>query len=77
VPYESAREQWDEGMRRLDDAYPEQAPTLERVTRAVQAELRRRLGGPFTVEELVDLYDEGTDWCTDLAVEVAPDEPFA
>ena len=22
-------------------------------------------------------YDEGTGWCTDLAVEVAPDEPFA
>ena len=77
MPYESAREQWEEGMRRLDDAYPEQALTLERVTRAVQAELRRRLGGPFTVEELVDLYDEGTGWCTDLAVEVAPDEPFA
>ena len=77
MPYESAREQWEEGLRRLDDAYPEQAFTLERVTRAVQAELRRRLGGPFTLEELVDLYDEGTGWCTDLAVEVAPDEPFA
>ena len=52
-------------------------PTLERVTREVQAELRRRLGGVFTLEELADLYDEGTGWCTDLAVEVAPDEPFA
>ena len=31
----------------------------------------------FTLEELADLYDEGTGWCTDLAVEVAPDEPFA
>src|SRR6478735_6876089 len=43
--YETARAQWDEGVRRLDDAYPEQAPTLERVTRAIQSELRRRLGG--------------------------------
>ena len=77
VPYEIARDQWEAGLRRLDAAYPEQAPTLERVTRAVQAELRRRLGGPFTLDELVDLYDEGTGWCTDLAVEVAPDEPFA
>ena len=75
--YETAREQWDAGMRRLDDAYPEQVPTLERVTREVQHELRRRLGGRFTLDELVDLYDEGTGWCTDLAVEVAPDEPFA
>ena len=68
MPYETAREQWEEGMRRLDDAYPEQAPTLERVTRVVQSELRRRLGGPFTLDELADLYDEGTGWCTDLAV---------
>ena len=77
MPYDSAREQWDEGMRRLDEAYPEQVLTLERVTREIQNELRRRLGGAFTLDELVDLYDEGTGWCTDLAVEVAPDEPFA
>ena len=77
MPYETAREQWDEGMRRLDDAYPEQQLTLERVTREIQSELRRRVGGRFTLDELTDLYDEGTGWCTDLAVEVAPDEPFA
>jgi hypothetical protein len=77
VPYESAREQWEAGLQRLAEAYPEQQPTLERVTREVQSELRRRLGGAFTLDELVDLYDEGTGWCTDLAVEVAPDEPFA
>jgi hypothetical protein len=77
VPYETAVEQWEAGLHRLADAYPEQAPTLERVTSAIEAELRRRLGGAFSVEELVDLYDDGTGWCTDLAVEVAPDEPFA
>ena len=71
MPYEIARDQWEAGLRRLDAAYPEQAPTLERVTRAVQAELRRRLGGPFTLDELAELYDEGTGWCTDLAVEYA------
>jgi hypothetical protein len=47
------------------------------VTRAVQAELRRRLGGAFTLEELVELYEEGTGWCTDLAVQAAPDAPYA
>ncbi len=77
MSYETARQQWDQGLRRLDDAYPEQQLTLERVTRAIQNELRRRIGGAFTIDELVDLYDEGTGWCTDLAVEVAPDEPFA
>ena len=43
----------------------------------VYDELRRRLGGPFTTEELVALYDEGTGWISDLAVAAAPDAPFA
>jgi hypothetical protein len=77
VPYESAQEQWLAGQQRLDEAFPEQQPTLERVTREVFNELRRRLGGPFTLDELAELYDEGTGWATDLAVEVAPEEPFA
>ena len=50
---------------------------LERVTRRIEAELRRRLGGAFTAEELAELYERGTDWTTDLAVAAAPDEPFA
>jgi len=77
MPYESARDQWDAGLRRLDEAPAGQLATLERVTRAVQAQLRRELGGAFTVQELVDRYDEGTGWVTDLAVELAPEEPFA
>ena len=77
MSYESAQEQWQAGLRRLDEAYLEQQPTLERVTREIYNELRRRLGGPFTLEELAELYDEGTGWATDLAVETAPEEPFA
>ena len=50
---------------------------LERVTQAIQAELRRRLGGAFTVDELVDLYEQGTDWTTDIAVSIAPEDPYA
>jgi hypothetical protein len=50
---------------------------LERVTQAIEAELRRRLGGAFTSAELAELYDQGTDWATDLAVSVAPDDPYA
>lgn len=77
MPFETDAEQWEAGLRRLADAPAEQQRTLERVTQAIQAELRRRLGGAFTADELADLYDEGTGWCTDLAVELAPDEPFA
>jgi hypothetical protein len=77
VPFETALEQWREGERRLAEAPPEQQRTLDRVVGRIEAELRRRLGGAFTTDELADLYDEGTAWCTDLAVAVAPDEPWA
>jgi hypothetical protein len=77
VSFETALPQWQEGLRRLQDAPPEQRGTLERVTRAIEDELRRRLGGAFTTAELADLYDEGTGWATDLAVATAPDDPFA
>ena len=64
-------------MRRLEDAPFDERPILEVVTRKVYEELRRRLGGPFTTEELVALYDEGTGWISDLAVAAAPDDPSA
>lgn len=69
--------QWQDGLRRLNEAPPDQRRTLERVTAAIEAELRRRLGGAFTADELAALYEQGTDWATDLAVSVAPDDPYA
>jgi hypothetical protein len=77
MSFETAIHQWRDGERRLDDAPPEQRPALERVTTAIQRELRRRLGGAFTTDELADLYDAGTDWTLDLAAAVAPGAPFA
>jgi hypothetical protein len=77
MPFESALAQWQEGLRRLADAPPDERRVLERVTTAVEAELRRRLGGAFTTDELAALYDQGTDWVTDLAVSVAPEDPSA
>src|ERR1700709_1699038 len=58
-------------------APPEQRPALEAVVNAIEAELRRRLGGTFTTDELAELYDRGTDWCTDLAADIAPGAPWA
>lgn len=75
--FDNALAQWDEGQRRLADAPEDEQRMLERVTQTIQAELRRRLGGAFTVDELVDLYEQGTDWTTDIAVSVAPDDPYA
>jgi len=69
---------WEEGARRLQRAEPEDQPALERVVDELVAELRRRLGGPFTTEELARLYlEEGTDWCFGVATRVVPGRPAA
>jgi hypothetical protein len=69
---------WQEGQRRLADAASADRPALERVIDALVTELRRRLGGPFTVRELAQLYNaQGTDWCFDIATRVAPGTPAA
>ena len=77
MAFETALEQWRAGERRLEEAPFDERPVLEIVTREVHAELRRRLGGAFTTEELADLYDAGTAWVADIAVAVAPESPFA
>lgn len=69
---------WQEGRTRLQSADPAVRPALERVVDALVDELRRRLGGPFTTDELATLYlQQGTDWCFEVAVRVAPREPAA
>jgi hypothetical protein len=78
VSYETSSEQWRDGERRLADAPAVQQVALERVTARIAAELRRRLGGAFTADELAELYEqEGTGWCVDLAVATAPEQPYA
>jgi hypothetical protein len=75
--FETAIHQWRDGERRLADAPPAHLPALELVTERIVAQLRRRLGGTFTTEELVQLYEQGTGWCLDVAVAVAPAAPWA
>jgi hypothetical protein len=77
VPYETAVHQWTAGLRRLEQAPGDRRATLERVSGLVEDELRRRLGGPYTADELAGLYDEGTAWGTDVAMNAAPDAPYA
>jgi hypothetical protein len=77
MSFDTAIHQWREGERRLGEAPAPQRPALDRVTDAIQRELRRRLGGAFTTDELAALYDAGTDWTLDLAVSVAPGAPWA
>jgi hypothetical protein len=68
---------WQEGQRRLASADPRDRPALERVTDEIVQELRRRLGGQFTAQDLAALYSLGTDWCFDVAMRAAPDDPAA
>ena len=74
--FDNALAQWDEGQRRLADAPEDELRVLERVTQAIQAELRRRLGGasPSTSSSI---YEQGTGWTADIAVSVAPEDAYA
>ncbi len=78
MSFEQAFGLWSEGVARLADGDPAERPALDRVVDALVAELRRRLGGSFTVQELADYYFEhGTDWCFEVAVRTAPRTPAA
>jgi hypothetical protein len=77
MAFETAIYQWQQGERRLQGAPLERGPLLERVVDALVAELRRRLGGRFAAQELVELYDTGTGWCLQVAMKLAPADPWA
>lgn len=75
--FETAVQQWREGERRIHDMEPARQIAVERVVERLVLELRKRLGSTFTTAELVELYDQGTSWCLDLAVATAPSAPWA
>jgi hypothetical protein len=64
MPYavENALFQWEEGERRVRET-----PGLDRSVWPVLDELRRRLGGSFTIGELAELYSRDIDWAVELA----------
>ncbi len=77
MSFETSLYQWQHGERRLRAAPPERLGGLERVTDGLVTELRRRLGGGFTAEELAELYEAGTAWCLQVAMRIAPEDPWA
>lgn len=72
-----ARQQWDEGTRHVARARRPERDTMERVVEQLAHELRRRLGGAFTLDELASLYVEGVDWALALLHDLAPAVPAA
>jgi hypothetical protein len=79
VMLETARQQWDEGLRRLDAVGAETARGrhLWLLVEAVLAELRRRVGQTFTLTELARAYDGAEDWVRDVVREAAPPQARA
>lgn len=72
-PVENALFQWEEGWGTLQAIErPRARRTADRVVEAVREELRRRIGPTFTAAELAELYGRGTDWCRQVAIDVAP-----
>jgi hypothetical protein len=75
--FDNAIYQWQQGERRLSRAPAERRPLLQRITDALVAELRKRLGGRFSAEELAEFYGRGTSWCLQLTMDIAPEDPWA
>jgi hypothetical protein len=74
VSVELARQQWEDGARRLQEATrdPVQRARLLTVVDVLVVELRRRLGGSFTLEELAAEYEIADRWTLDAVAEAAP-----
>ena len=70
---ESARRDWEEGHRRLQDEVRRQAARERLLAQvdAVLAELRRRVGGTFTLRELAAAYGDAERWSRDAVAERA------
>ena len=72
-PLENALFQWEEGWRALQAIEDPRARRLaDRVVEAIREELRRQIGPTFAAAELAELYGRGTDWCLQVAIDVAP-----
>jgi hypothetical protein len=75
--FDNAFYQWQQGERRLSRVPAERRVLLQRIIDTLVGELRKRLGGRFSADELAELYECGTSWCLQLAMDTAPEDPWA
>jgi hypothetical protein len=70
---ETVRREWEDGYRRFEDAArePVAAERLLAQLEVVTAELRRRIGQTFTLEELAAVYQGADVWVRDSISEHA------
>ena len=72
---ELARQHWQDGNRRVERARGDDRalrPARRAQVELVVAELRRRVGQTFTLDELADAYDGADDWARELLDERRP-----
>jgi hypothetical protein len=71
---ESARRDWEEGHRRLLEQAGDSRAREQLLAQvdAVGAELRRRVGGTFTLRELAEAYAGAEEWSRGVVAEEAP-----
>ncbi|MBA2474420.1 MAG: hypothetical protein H0V40_00470 [Actinobacteria bacterium] len=72
IGFHTALQEWSESRRRLEAeaADPVRYAHLLRAVEVVTAELRKRVGQTFTLDELADAYADADRWSRD-AVETA------
>ena len=71
---ESARYQWDEARRRLagEERHGLRGDHLALLVDAVTAELRRRVGQTYTLDELARAYAGAEEWVREVVVSSTP-----
>ena len=76
---ELARQQWEEGYRRLEaEAADARGPAqLLRQVEVLTRELRRRVGSGFTLADLAEHYHGADRWATEVVQECAPSRGWA
>jgi hypothetical protein len=71
---EQTRREWEEGHRRFEEEARDPAragPLLEELE-TVTAQLRRRVGQTFTLDELADHYAAADRWTREAVAEMQP-----
>jgi hypothetical protein len=75
VEIELARQQWQDGSRRIERTRSDPAlyARLHELVGVLTSELRRRIGQTYTLAELVDIYPGADDWARSVLDDADPD----
>ena len=73
---ELARQQWQDGNRRVEAARADRGRYLELTgqVETIVAALRHRVGQIFTLDELADAYDGADMWTAEVLERAEPDD---